>query len=196
MSRTKKLLLSMSAATGCIDLTPGAVPSPKPISGNRKDTAWRWMKNAPAPRRRKRVGRLNWFQLTGPPGVPVIEPVRPDQLKAAQLVRPTSIRLTFADDFEATLPVGRLGMPVDRIRWKTVRVTDNGETLTVTAVKGEPVPVAATTLRYLTDPAYAATIDARVNKLSAFLDELDHTGETPAGMFDSPEPDPVMESWK
>lgn len=172
-------------------LSDGNRPAIKP----RKPPARWWSKIVPVGPARSNVVLLESLQLHRPTDANVIEEVRRDQLKTAHLVRNTRIRLTFADDHTATLPIDHLGMPVDRIRWDTVQATPSGDAMTVTAIKGEQIAVAATTLRYLADPDYAAQVEAKITSLRDMLGDLDE-GETPAGMFDGPTIDPVVESWK
>lgn len=146
-------------------------------------------------RERLRAVARKELEVAGHP-VAFLNRAETTRLKAAHFTRPASLQLTFADGLEATIPVARLGMPVDRIKWRTVRVTDGGRAMTVTAIKGEAVPVASATLRCLADEDYATKVKGKLNDLLSVLDGLTGEGETPAGLFDQPARDPVLPSWK
>ncbi|HEX3148688.1 MAG TPA: hypothetical protein VHR66_11425 [Gemmataceae bacterium] len=120
----------------------------------------------------------------------------PDYLLRARFVPPAYIRLQFADGNEYKLSVRRLGIPFRKIKWLDAETAPNGGGLALTAVKGEAILIPSTTLRYLVDSDYAASVDKKFEEDLAFANELDDEGETPAGMFDSPPRDLVMESWK
>jgi len=123
--------------------------------------------------------------------------INPERLSRAAFVRPSTIELEFADGRLFSLAIELLGMPVDRINWRTLKASPGGENAIVKGIKGDPVPIDAATLRYLVDPKYAKEMDEKLKSLQFTDDELENLGlnETPAGFFDGPE-DFTRESWK
>src|SRR5687767_9279550 len=81
-------------------------------------------------------------------------------------------KLTFADDFKATLPVSRLEMPEGRFRWDTPTISPDGLTMTVEGVGGEAIPIDSATLRFLVDKDYAADVKARTDQLQPTREQL------------------------
>jgi hypothetical protein len=84
---------------------------------------------------------------------------RRDHLKSARHVAPSSICLAFEDQ-SFSLPIERLEMPLDHIRWDTLTAHPSGNALTVRAVTGELITIDSSTLRYWVDPEYAKELEA------------------------------------
>lgn len=124
---------------------------------------------------------------------------RPDELKTARFIRSSnSIELSFSDK-SFILPIEQLEMPVDRIDWPTLAASPTGEKMTVKGVKGDPVPIDSSTLRYLVDEEYAAQMDAKLASLQFTEDELDQLirdNPPPTEWFAEPSHDFMRESWK
>jgi hypothetical protein len=126
-------------------------------------------------------------------------PEQTDKLTAATFVPPSKIRLVFADDQRFSLAIGRIGMPVDRIDWQTLKLSPGGETVVVKGIKGDAVPIDSGTLRYLVDKAYAAKIDESLERLQFSrreLEEMARDNPPPSEWYDVVEPDLTRESWK
>jgi len=140
--------------------------------------------------------RANARQELESVGRPVAFLIRRDRLVKARFTRPSSIHLVFADGYAGTVRVEQLEMPVDRIRWTSAAASADGANLTVTAKKGEPIPIAAGTLRYLVDPQYAAEVDARHHELLQSSAGSEAADEPPPEWFGQPEVDLTLESWK
>jgi hypothetical protein len=114
-------------------------------------------------------------------------PTPPERLLTVRLVGQRSLELVFADGYTRRLAIGRLELPLDRVRWDTVTASPTGESMTVIGVKGETIPVSASTLRYLVDPASAAKTDKALADIALTKDELNElhrTTEPPAGWRD------------
>ena len=98
--------------------------------------------------------------------------VRPDYLISASFSPPSTIRLHFADAMKCRLPIRRLEMPVDRIRWSTVCASPTGEFMTVAGIKGETIPIDSSTLRCLVDPEYAVEKEKELDALQLSREEM------------------------
>jgi hypothetical protein len=109
----------------------------------------------------------------------------------------SSLELRFADDRSFTLPISRLEMPLDRIRWPTATASPDGESLIVVGIKGDPIPIAATTLRFLVDESYAKRINEEVASVQLSRNELHEIARTSVRRDATrPEPDLRRASWK
>jgi hypothetical protein len=198
MATTKEPLSYTAAVNTGIDFTLAAAPPPRAIRHNRRRAVWKPRIIECRARRPASAMRLERSQLNPEPGMPVFEDVRPDRLRAARFVAPASVELTFADDFKATLPVSRLEMP-GRIRWQTVRLTDGGDTMTVSGVPGDEIPIPASTIRYLVDADFATGKKARRPKGRLTRDQLRKLAEQnppPPELFDQPAHDLIRDTWK
>jgi hypothetical protein len=125
----------------------------------------------------------------------MIAPGPPDQLKRAHFVPPLAIELEFYDG-SFSLPIEALGMPLDRIDWKTAKGLPSGTAMTVKAIKGEVIHIDAGTLRYLVDERYAAGIDAALDCLRLSRDELKELAQDPLPQRLRAHKDLRRESWK
>jgi len=124
--------------------------------------------------------------------------IRPEQLASARFAAPSTIELEFLDS-RYSLDISRLGMPVERIDWPTLKISPGGEKIVVKGIKGDPVPIDAATLRYLVDEKYAAKIDKSLESLRLSRDELAEMARDnppPPAWYDEPERDLSRESWK
>lgn len=117
----------------------------------------------------------------------------------ARYINPGRIDVRFADGYRHLLASRLLGMPKGRIDWPTLRVSPDCTTVIVNGIKGDPVPIDSTVLRYLADAKYAAELDAKLKSLQFTDEELSTmVGENqpPEEWFDKREPDLRRESWK
>jgi hypothetical protein len=124
---------------------------------------------------------------------------RPQQLLRAHFLPPVTIELTFADGRSFSLPIERLGMPVDRIRWSTAKASPTGEIMVLTGTKGDDVPIESSTLRYLVDQDYAKELEAALGSVRLSREELREMARDnppPPEVFDEPGRDMTRESWK
>ena len=124
---------------------------------------------------------------------------RRDELLKAEFVRPLTIKLEFADGMHYSLAVKRLGMPRSRIRWSSVTASETGDTMIVFGIKGDTIPIDASTLRYLVDAKYAAEIDSALERLQLSRDELTELARVsppPHEWYAQPERDLTRKSWK
>lgn len=122
-----------------------------------------------------------------------------DVLRAARLEGKAALRLVFADNRSFLLPVGRIGMPVDRIKWNTAEPSHGGTSMTVTGIKNDPVPIDSGTLRYLVDKTYADEMDAALRAIQFSDEELDRIvrdNRPPAEWYAQPSRDLTRPSWK
>jgi hypothetical protein len=122
-----------------------------------------------------------------------------EHLIEARYVRPAKIFLLFADGFAASLPIKALEIPVNRMRWSTLKVAQSGEKVIMKGIKGDLVPIDATTLRYLVDKDYAAKMDKSLESLQFSreeLAELARNNPPPREWYDEPADDLTRESWK
>jgi hypothetical protein len=71
-----------------------------------------------------------------------------------------------------SLPVDKLEMPLDRVRWETATASTTGDAMVLTGIRGDAIPIEGTTLRYLVDAEYAAETDAEVAELRLTRDEM------------------------
>jgi len=109
--------------------------------------------------------------LAGPMvGVGMIGPK--DSLSSARFLAPSGISLRFKDGLTFDLPISSLEMDDSRIRWVSTKESPTGETMIVETLRGEEIPIDASTLRYLADPEYAAKCDASLKSLQFTKDEL------------------------
>jgi hypothetical protein len=109
------------------------------------------------------------------------------------------LKLEFEDGEKFSISVSRLGMPVDRIKWSTAEVSDGGASMLVMGIKGDPVPVDSSTLRYLVDTKYAAEMDRKLESLQFTDAELERiVRDNPASpeWYAQPSKDMRRESWK
>ena len=97
---------------------------------------------------------------------------KPEHLLSARFLPPSTITVAFSDK-TFSLPNELLQMPVDRIQWPTLAASPDGASLTVRAIKGEEVVIAARTLRYLVDKDYAAQVDATLKHAQFDRNELE-----------------------
>lgn len=118
------------------------------------------------------------------------------RLDAARFIPPNTIVFKFADGRHSRLDIRCLEVPLDRILWRTAAAAPDGASLLVTAIKGELIPIAAGTIRYLVDPKYAAEIDAHHQELLYSEAESRNRDEPPPHWFTQAEADVVLESWK
>ncbi len=121
------------------------------------------------------------------------------QLACATFVRPSTIELEFVDGLRTSLPIALLGLPLDRIKWSTLKVSRSGDKITVKGIKGDPVPIESSTLRYLVDKKFAVEIDQSLESLQLSREELaEMAGTTPPPdqWYDEPERDLTRASWK
>jgi hypothetical protein len=93
-------------------------------------------------------------------------------LTAAIFRLPSLIDLRFADDAAFALPIAKLQIPLDRIRWETATVASSGETIQLIGIRGAAIPIEAGLLRYLVDAGYAAEIDAEADELRLTREEM------------------------
>jgi hypothetical protein len=150
-------------------------------------------------RERLRAVARQELESAGQPVAFLTTPDGPEHLTRARLVKPRTLELTFADGLRKTLSVGRLGMPVDRIKWDTAQALPTGKAMTVAGVQGDTVPIDSSTLRYLVDEAYAAKVDAELEDLQLSrgeLAELARASPPPAEWYNQPERDLTRDSWK
>src|SRR4051812_6756762 len=63
----------------------------------------------------------------------------PTEINGLVFLSPAMFGVSFADGHYATSNVSVFGMPVDRLRWKTLRVAQGGKAITVIDIAGEPV---------------------------------------------------------
>ncbi len=101
-----------------------------------------------------------------------ITPIRPEYLLQARSATAQSIELEFDDGLVRRLSVARLRIPVDRMRWDTVKASPTGEAMMINAVDGDLITIDSSSLRYLVDPAYAAEIDKALDEVQLTRDEL------------------------
>ena len=124
----------------------------------------------------------------------------PDQLVLAHFYpKLATLALEFADGQDFSLPVERLGMPVDRIDWPTAEASPGGESMMVMGIKGDPVPIDSATLRYLVDLSYAAEVDAKLESLQFTGEELDRIvrdNPAPLEWYLQSSQNMTRESWK
>jgi hypothetical protein len=112
---------------------------------------------------------------------------------------PASIALRFADGAEFSVPIAKLEMPLDRIRWETVTASSAGEAMSLTGICGDAIPIEAAALRFLVDAEYAAEIDAEVAKLRLTREEMSRMAAQnppPPEWLREPPPDMRRDSWK
>ena len=124
---------------------------------------------------------------------------RPDHLIRVAFVKPTGLKLKFADGRDFVLAISRLEMPIDRLSWATVEASKDGTTIVVKAKKGEVIPIDASSLRYLVDSEYAKGIDNALESLRLTEDEMNDMAQTshpPKEWLSHREPDMRLESWK
>jgi hypothetical protein len=118
---------------------------------------------------------------------------------AATFRLPSTIELRFADGAEFSLPIATLQMPIDRILWETAAVSQTGDAMCLTGIRGDAIPIEGTTLRYFVDAEYAAEVDAEVDELRLTRDEMSRLAAEnpppPAWLYE-PAPDMRRESWK
>jgi hypothetical protein len=122
-----------------------------------------------------------------------------DKLVRAHFAPPSSVEVTFADGYSATLPAKKLGMPRGRIHWATITVTPDGENLAVTAIKGEQITIDARRMRFLSDEGRANEIRQALQSLRRSreaLRELSRNSRPPDGLRSEPAEDAILESWK
>jgi hypothetical protein len=124
---------------------------------------------------------------------------RPEPLASVRLVPPATLQLNFADGFAASLPIGLLEMPIDRIRWETATVSRSGYTMTVLGIRGDEVPIDAGVLRFLVDKEYGAQIQAARQAVQLSREELQRMvrdNPPPREWYAQPSRELVRESWK
>jgi len=124
--------------------------------------------------------------------------INPEYLVGARFLRPSKIEVTFADGL-FTLDIKSLGMPVDRIRWRTVAASPAGEAMTVRGKRGDEIHIDSATVRYLVDERYAAKVDATLKELQFSreeLRELARDNPPPPEWFNEPERDLARDPWK
>jgi hypothetical protein len=122
-----------------------------------------------------------------------------EKLVSAQFAPPAAIELAFADDYRCSLAIERLEMPLDRFRWSTLEVAQEGKAIQVQGVKDDSISIDAKTIRYLADPTYAAQMDQAHAALQLSREELErigHDNAPPKEWFAEPERDLKRESWK
>lgn len=95
----------------------------------------------------------------------------PEKLAHARFVRPSTIKLEFADGQKFSMTIGLLDMPSDQINWPTLKESPGGEKVVVKGRKGNSIPIDSATLRYLVDDKYAAKIDKSISDLHMTLTE-------------------------
>ncbi len=125
--------------------------------------------------------------------------IRNDLISAARFNASSSaMAVTFQDGFSSNISLESFGMPIDRIRWETIRALPTGEAVAVTAVKGEEISFDAATLRYLADPEYAAELDAQLSDSQFSDEELERMGResVPSNWTETPAADLRLDSWK
>jgi hypothetical protein len=128
----------------------------------------------------------------------ILHPTRSEHLMRARFVRPSSIKLQFADK-SFLLKIDLLGMPVDRIRWETASASPAGVSMIVQGIKGEKIPIDSSTLRYLVDRNYAAKIDSSLKSLQFSrqeLQEMARDNPPPPELLAQPKQDLISDSWK
>jgi hypothetical protein len=98
---------------------------------------------------------------------------RQDHLSEVRFLRQSAtFELRFEDGFSAQLPVAKLGMPVNRVRWETAVVSPSGEKLHLTGIRGDAIPIDTTTLRYLVDSNYAEEVNKTLKSVRLSRNEL------------------------
>ncbi len=114
-------------------------------------------------------------------------------------VKPANLEVEFADGFQGSMPVTKLEMPIDKIRWSSVTVTNRGTSATFKGIKGDLIPIDASTIRYLVDTQYAAKKDRSLesHQLSrSELAKMAHDNAPPQSWYEDLPEDLTRESWK
>jgi hypothetical protein len=110
--------------------------------------------------------RIKGVQLTlSQDAVPMLDAVQPDQLRNARSERPSTIVLTFADGFTGRLTLSQMGINANEVRLSTAKVVENGLEFKATAKGVGKLVIDSPTLRYIADPAYAATLDSAISRM-------------------------------
>jgi hypothetical protein len=120
-------------------------------------------------------------------------------LSSATFRPPTLIDLRFADGAEFGLPIAKLQMPLDRIRWESAAASSSGEAMQLSGIRGDAIPIEAGLLRYLVDADYAAEIDGEVDELRLSREEMGRMAAEnppPPEWLRQPAPDMRRDSWK
>jgi hypothetical protein len=90
--------------------------------------------------------------------------LRSDHLTKARYIGKSSVEVTFADDFVATLTLRQIGLVAGEVDLQTAKATAMG--LAIKPRKGRKrLVIDSATLRYLADPEYAAKIDQSIRDL-------------------------------
>jgi hypothetical protein len=87
-----------------------------------------------------------------------------DIIREVLFCEPAGIYVRFDDDLEKTIPIADLGLS-PKIRWETLELSPNGESITVDIPSGERVPIEAANLRYFADNDYAAAMELAFDEL-------------------------------
>jgi hypothetical protein len=96
---------------------------------------------------------------------------------------PDEFAVHFADGRVFRSRVAVFEMPVEMLQWETLAVAGAGKGIVVTDVAGEPLEIDAKSVRFYTDPDFAARVKAehaRVRLTRAELAEIAHHATAPS----------------
>jgi len=111
-----------------------------------------------------------------------------DHLTKARCVDESSVELTFADGFVASLTLSQLGLAAGKFDLRTAKATSTG--LAVKPTNGRKLVIDSATLRYIADSAHATRLDEAIGALlipSERLERIAAQNQPPQEWYDSTE---------
>jgi len=121
----------------------------------------------------------------------------PTEISGLRFMPPARFVICFADGYCVPRDVAVFEMPVDRLRWETLKLVPGGKAITVNDTDGEPVELDAETVRYYVDPAYAKRLEAEHASQQFTRSELEQlvaaSAPHPPG---EPEGDFIRAAWR